>query len=187
MESIYVMDFEIETHRCSRRTEIFQPFPFYESEYFTDYVVVMQDGEIYPFMFRTLNPTTDPVVYLLDCDCNETELTDFDLEVKTICGYTYYSFDGCPLVDIDCNDCGYFRLKITDGDYTYFSVPFTMKTGLFDCADTERPEVDTERKVVYDNTGDILCEEACMIIAGSITADNTIITADSTLVTSDSI
>ena len=185
-EPIHILDFEIETNTLSRRADIFQPFPFFEAEYFTDYIMTFQHNEILPFMFRTTNPTTSPHVYVLDSSNNAIPL-DIDLKVSTICGYTYYYFDGCPLIEIACNNSAYWRLKIIDGDYSYYSVPFTYKANLFDCSDAQMADLDADRKVVYDDDGDILCQDKCIesIPAGSITADSTVVTADDTIITAD--
>lgn len=156
LEPIIVDDFNIDTNDFTRRDTLWTPLRFGENEYWLDGAIV-SDG-LLPFMYLTDHTSTDPVVYLIDCDCNETELSGFPLSVSVIGDYTYYIYDGSAY-SLPENSCGVYRFKITDGEYCYYSVPFEM----CDLTTTE-----------YDYTS-----------SGYLTADSTLITADSTIVTAD--
>jgi len=97
-----------------KRDDLWLPLRFGDSIFDCNPIIV--DTGLIPFQFRTKNSSTGTVaVYLVDSEIS------LDIKIFQIGDYTYYIFDGTISLPL-----GTYYLKIVDGGFTYYSVPFSV-------------------------------------------------------------
>ena len=154
-EPIMIEDFEHTENSFTARDLLMTPLKFSEQRFDT-LPLIAQCDEIMPFMFTTENATNgSPTYTLVASDGTETALT-ITVDVLTISGRTYYIHDGSCFYPF--LTCGQYYIRINDGAFTYYSVPFNAECGMNDIADGYRPMRDANGCVMRDNDGEILTE-----------------------------
>ena len=155
-EPIMIQDFDIVTNAFSKVDELMTPLKISDQLIDTTPLIAPCD-RILPFMYRTSNATTGTVTAkMVDSDGNETALS-ITVQTGTIDGKTYYWHRGECLYPF--LTCGKYYLKIVDGAFTYYSVPFVPECGISDIPDGYQPMVDFNNCVMRDDEGNILYEE----------------------------
>lgn len=103
------------------KEDLWLPLRFAETK-FNSIPIIVDDFNLVPFQFRTLNASTGTVTaFLVDTEDAETSLA-ITIHIYTIGTYTYYTFSDTvvPL------SSGTYYLKLVDGSYIYYSVPFKV-------------------------------------------------------------
>lgn len=104
------------------KEDLWLPLRFSENKFDTIPIIVDSTNFI-PFQFRTLNTSTGTIsVSLVDENDTETVVAPA-IHIYTIGSYTYYLFSDTLSIP-----AGVYYLKIVDGSYTYYSVPFQACT-----------------------------------------------------------
>jgi uncharacterized protein (TIGR02145 family) len=116
-----VCDLEPLGNESCRRDDIFLPLRFREGIWNT-IPIIADNNHLLPFQFRTLNNSTGTVTsYLVDRAGNEI-LIDLDITIYQVNKWTYYLWSGT----VDEVETGVYYLKLVDGAYEYYSVPFEV-------------------------------------------------------------
>ena len=154
-EPIMIEDFEHTENSFTARDLLMTPLKFSEQRFDTLPLIAPCDSFL-PFMFTTENATNgSPTYTLVAADGTETALT-ITVDVLTISGRTYYIHDGSCFYPF--LTCGQYYIRINDGAFTYYSVPFNAECGMNDIADGYRPMRDANGCVMRDEFGNILTE-----------------------------
>ena len=157
-EPIMIEDFEHTENSFTARDLLMTPLKFSEQRFDTLPLIAPCDSFL-PFMFTTENATNgSPTYTLVAADGTETALT-ITVDVLTISGRTYYIHDGACFYPF--LTCGQYYIRINDGAFTYYSVPFNVESGMNDIADGYRPMRDANGCVIRSENGLILFE-SCM-------------------------
>ena len=154
-EPFMVEDFEFSENAYKVRDLLMTALKFSEQQYETVPLIAPCDSFL-PFMYTTENPTTAPTYTLVAADGTETVLT-ITVTVLTIAGRTYYIHDGECLYPF--LTCGQYYIRINDGAFVYYSVPFNVECGIDDIADGYRALRDFNGCVMRDIEGNIIYEE----------------------------
>ncbi len=155
-EPFTIEDFTFTENSFRIRDLLMAPLKFSEQRFDTLPLIAPCDSFL-PFMFTTENPTSgSPTYTLIASDGTETALT-ITVDVLTIAGRTYYIHDGACFYPF--LTCGQYHIRINDGVFVYYSVPFNVECGMNDIADGYRAMRDANGCVMRDEDGDILIEE----------------------------
>jgi len=155
-EPIMIEDFEHTENSFTARDLLMTPLKFSEQRFDTLPLIAPCDSFL-PFMFTTENATNgSPTYTLVAADGTETALT-ITVDVLTISGRTYYIHDGACFYPF--LTCGQYHIRINDGPFVYYSVPFDVECGLEDIPDGYRPMRDINGCVVRDEEGEIMIRE----------------------------
>jgi len=159
-EPFTVEDFDFTENAYKVRDLVMTPLKFLEQQIETLPLIAPCDSFL-PFMYTTENPSGgSPIYTLVAADGTETALT-ITVDVLTIDGRTYYIHDGACFYPF--LTCGEYYIRINDGAYVYYSVPFSASCSMNDIPDGYRAMRDFNGCVMRDEDGDIIYE-SCMDI-----------------------